>query len=94
MDSEISNKTEFPGEIFKTSHAPVEPDETLAVEVAATELEKEGDDGAMENILKVSTEEVQLAVHQNAETEKDREDAVNEWQDISLVMMLGFCQLY
>ncbi|CAM5074592.1 unnamed protein product [Natator depressus] len=84
VDSEISNDTEFPGEIFKTSHAPSEPDETLAVEAAATELEKEGDDGATENLLKDAAEEVQLTIHQNAETKKDREGAVNEWQDISL----------
>lgn len=84
VDSESSNDTGFPGEIFKTSHAPSEPDETLAVEAAATELEKEGDDGATENLLKDAAEEVQLTIHQNAETEKDREDAVNEWQDISL----------
>ncbi|XP_007066305.2 DNA excision repair protein ERCC-5 [Chelonia mydas] len=84
VDSEISNDTEFPGEIFKTSHAPSEPDETLAVEAAATELEKEEDDGATENLLKDAAEEVQLTIHQNAETKKDREGAVNEWQDISL----------
>ncbi|EMP29778.1 DNA repair protein complementing XP-G cells like protein [Chelonia mydas] len=84
VDSEISNDTEFPGEIFKTSHAPSEPNETLAVEAAATELEKEEDDGATENLLKDAAEEVQLTIHQNAETKKDREGAVNEWQDISL----------
>ncbi|CAM4425549.1 unnamed protein product [Lepidochelys kempii] len=84
VDSEISNDTEFPGEIFKTSHASSEPDETLAVEAAATELEQEGDDGATENLLKDAAEEVQLTIHQNAETKKDREGAVNEWQDISL----------
>uniref|UniRef100_A0A8C4W7E4 DNA repair protein complementing XP-G cells n=1 Tax=Gopherus evgoodei TaxID=1825980 RepID=A0A8C4W7E4_9SAUR len=83
VDSQSSNDTGLPGEIFKTSHAPSEPDETLAVEAAATELEKEGEDGATENLLK-DAEEVQLTIHQNAETEKDREDAVNEWQDISL----------
>ncbi|XP_044856900.1 DNA excision repair protein ERCC-5-like [Mauremys mutica] len=84
VDSESSNDTGFPGEIFKTSHAPSEPDETLAVEAAATELEKEGDDVATDNLLKDAAEEVQLTIHQNAEIEKDREDAVNEWQDISL----------
>uniref|UniRef100_A0A8C3XPH5 DNA repair protein complementing XP-G cells n=1 Tax=Chelydra serpentina TaxID=8475 RepID=A0A8C3XPH5_CHESE len=84
VDSEISNDTEFPGEIFKTSHASSEPDKTLAVEAATTELEKEGDAGDTENLLKDAAEEVQLTIHQNAETEKDREDAGNEWQDISL----------
>ncbi|XP_032656857.1 DNA excision repair protein ERCC-5 [Chelonoidis abingdonii] len=84
VDSQSSNDTGFPGEIFKTLHDSSEPDETLAVEAAATELEKEGEDGATENLLKDAAEEVQLTIHQNAETEKDREDAVNEWEDISL----------
>ncbi|KAM9170588.1 DNA excision repair protein ERCC-5-like isoform 1-T2 [Pangshura tecta] len=84
VDSQSSNDTGFPGEIFKTSHAASEPDETLAVEAAATEVEKEGDDGATENLLKDAADDVQLTIHQNAETKKDREDAVNEWQDISL----------
>nr|XP_006131090.1 DNA repair protein complementing XP-G cells isoform X1 [Pelodiscus sinensis] len=84
VDSESSNDTEFPGEIFKTSIAPSEPDETVTVEAAATELQKKGEDDVTENPLKDTTEEVQLACHQNAETKKDGKDAVNEWRDISL----------
>uniref|UniRef100_A0A8C8SVU8 DNA repair protein complementing XP-G cells n=1 Tax=Pelusios castaneus TaxID=367368 RepID=A0A8C8SVU8_9SAUR len=84
VDSEMSNDTELQREVFKTSHTFSEPDETLAVEAAATELEKEIDASATENLLEDSAEDVQLAIHQNAVTEKDGEETGNEWQDISL----------
>ncbi|XP_074845898.1 DNA excision repair protein ERCC-5 isoform X2 [Carettochelys insculpta] len=79
-----SSDTEFPGEVFKTSLIPSEPDETLAVEAASVEPEREGEYSATANPLKGTAGEMQLAVHQNAESTNDREDAVNEWQDINL----------
>ncbi|XP_009867769.1 PREDICTED: DNA repair protein complementing XP-G cells [Apaloderma vittatum] len=72
VDAEISNEAEF----------PTESDEKLGDETAFPEVETDRCDTVTQDLPKES-DEVQLANDQSVERE-DGEDAVDEWQDISL----------
>lgn len=74
MDTEISNEAEF----------PTKYDEKLGDETALPEVETDRHAVVTQGLLKES-DEVQLANDQNVEREDDGKDAVDEWQDISLV---------
>ncbi|XP_074766791.1 DNA excision repair protein ERCC-5 isoform X1 [Athene noctua] len=73
VDTEVSNKTEFP-----SNYA-----EKPCVETAIPELESDKHDIVTQDLLKES-EEVQLANDQNVEREDYGKDAADEWQDINL----------
>ncbi|XP_026698566.1 DNA repair protein complementing XP-G cells-like isoform X1 [Athene cunicularia] len=73
VDTEVSNKTEFP-----SNYA-----EKPCVETAIPELESDKHDIVTQDLLKES-EEVQLANDQNVERENYGKDAADEWQDINL----------
>uniref|UniRef100_A0A8C8BGS6 ERCC5 protein n=1 Tax=Otus sunia TaxID=257818 RepID=A0A8C8BGS6_9STRI len=73
VDTEVSNKTEFPSKCA----------EKLCVETAITEVEADKHDIVTQDLLKES-DEVQLANDQNVERENYGKDAADEWQDINL----------
>uniref|UniRef100_A0A8C8EEQ5 ERCC5 protein n=1 Tax=Otus sunia TaxID=257818 RepID=A0A8C8EEQ5_9STRI len=73
LDTEVSNKTEFPSKCA----------EKLCVETAITEVEADKHDIVTQDLLKES-DEVQLANDQNVERENYGKDAADEWQDINL----------
>lgn len=74
VDAEISNEAEF----------PTKYDEKLGDETALSEVETDRPDVVTQDLLKESDEE-QLGNIQKVEREADGKDAVDEWQDISLV---------
>ncbi|XP_009468569.1 PREDICTED: DNA repair protein complementing XP-G cells-like [Nipponia nippon] len=73
VDTEISNKAEF----------PTKYDEKLSDAGALPEMETDRHDIVTQDLLKESEEE-QMANDQNVEREDDGKDAVDEWQDVSL----------
>lgn len=77
MDAIISNEDEF-----STKY-----DERLGDKTALSEKEEDGHDTVTQNLLNDS-DEVQLTSSQNAEKEDNVEDAKDEWQDISLVILI------
>ncbi|XP_019385228.1 PREDICTED: DNA repair protein complementing XP-G cells-like isoform X1 [Crocodylus porosus] len=83
VDSENSKDAECQGATLRTLHASIEYSGKLADEPASVKENNNEEDGAMENVQKDS-EEVQLSISQLPETKKYAEDAVDEWQDISL----------
>ncbi|XP_061494220.1 DNA excision repair protein ERCC-5 homolog isoform X2 [Rhineura floridana] len=66
---------------FEMSRASTEQEEE-AVSVAAVDV-KEGDEGNMHSLTEDASEDADLSVQQDAEI-GGKEDAVNEWQDISM----------
>lgn len=75
MDAEVSNEAEF----------PTKYDEKMDDEPTLPEVEADRPDVFTLDLLKES-DEVQLGNTQNVEREDDGKGAVDEWQDINLVI--------